>query len=88
MSKFVFRFDPELSWKSWTAIIIFGCAFFALVAGTGVSERPDVTEADLLTKAYYALGLFVLGGLDLGTPTSGPLYGKVLLWVAYFAAPA
>ncbi len=87
MSRFVGRFDPELSWKSWTAIIIFGCGFFALVAGVGVSDRPAVPEADLLTKAYYALGLFVLGGLDLGTPTTGPLYGRVLLWVAYFAAP-
>ena len=87
MSKLVFRFDPELSWKSWTAILIFGCGFFAFVIGVGVSERPHVPEADLLTKAYYALGLFVLAGLDLGTPTSGPLYGKVMLWAAYFAAP-
>ncbi|MEE4144830.1 MAG: NAD-binding protein, partial [Halieaceae bacterium] len=78
----------ELSWKSWTAIIIFGCGFYALVAGTGVSERPDVTGADLLTKAYYALGLFVLGGLDLGTPTGGPFHARMLLWAAYFAAPA
>jgi hypothetical protein len=87
MSKFVFRFDPELSWKSWTAIIIFGCGFFAFVAGVGVSERPNVPETDMLTKAYYALGLFFLAGLDLGTPTGGPVYWRFLLWAAYFAAP-
>ena len=87
MAKLVFRFDPELSWKSWSAIAIFGCGFVGLVAGVGVSERPGVPEADLFTKAYYAFGLFVLGGLDLGTPTGGPLYGRILLWVAYFAAP-
>ena len=46
-----------------------------------------MTEADLLTKVYYAFGLFVLGGLDLGTPTGGPLFGRILLWAAYFAAP-
>ena len=57
------------------------------MAGVGVSERPGVTEADLLTKVYYAFGLFVLGGLDLGTPTGGPLFGRILLWAAYFAAP-
>ena len=32
-------------------------------------------------------GLFLLGGMDLGTPSHGPLYGKVLLWIAYFGAP-
>ena len=52
-----------------------------------MSERPGVTGEDLFTKAYYALGLFVLGGMDLGTPTNGPLYGRILLWIAYFAAP-
>jgi Trk K+ transport system NAD-binding subunit len=87
MARLVFRFDPELSWKSWSAIAIFGCGFVGLVAGVGVSERAGVPETDLFTKAYYAFGLFVLGGLDLGTPTGGPLYGRILLWVAYFCAP-
>lgn len=87
MTSLVSRFDPELTWKSWSAITIFACGFAGLVAGVGVSERPGVEEADLMTKAYYALGLFVLGGLDLGTPTSGPLYARILLWLAYFGAP-
>jgi Trk K+ transport system NAD-binding subunit len=87
MARLVLRFDPDLSWKSWSAVVIFGCGFVGLVAGVGVTERPDVSEADLFTKAYYAFGLFVLGGLDLGTPTGGPLYARILLWVAYFAAP-
>jgi len=87
MPRLVFRFDPELSWKSWTAIIIFCSGFSALVLGVDVSERPGVPDTNLLTKAYYALGLFVLGGLDLGTPTGGPLYARVLLWIAYFGAP-
>ena len=87
MARLVFRFDPELSWKSWSAIVIFCCGFVGFVTGVGVTERPGVSEADLFTKSYYAFGLFVLGGLDLGTPTGGPLYGRILLWVAYFAAP-
>lgn len=52
-----------------------------------VSDRPGVPESNVFTKAYYAFGLFVLGGLDLGTPSQGPLFGKVLLWIAYFGAP-
>ena len=87
MAKLDFRFDPDLSWKSWSAVAIFGCGIAGLAAGVGVTERPGVPEADLLTKAYYAFGLFILGGLDLGTPTGGPLYGRILLWGAYFAAP-
>ena len=87
MARLVFRFDPELSWKSWTAIGLFCCGFVGLLLGVGVSERPGLPEADIFTKAYYAFGLFVLGGLDLGTPSGGPTYGRFLLWVAYFGAP-
>lgn len=87
MKNLVWRFDADLSWNSWSAIIIFGCGFVGLAMGVEVSERAGVPETDLLTKAYYALGLFVLGGLDLGTPTGGPLPGRLLLWTAYFGAP-
>lgn len=87
MARFVFPFDPELSWKSWSAIAIFGCGFAGLAMGVGVSERPGLPEMDLLTRAYYAFGLFVLGGMDLGTPTGGPPFARFLLWLAYFAAP-
>jgi Trk K+ transport system NAD-binding subunit len=87
MKNLVLRFDADLSWNSWSAIIIFGCGFIGLVMGVEVSERPGVPGTDLFTKAYYALGLFVLGGLDLGTPTNGPLLGRILLWIAYFGAP-
>lgn len=88
MAGSVFRFDPELSWKSWSAIALFGCGLLGLLSGVEVSARPGVPQADLLTKVYYTLGLFVLGGMDLGTPASGPLFGRVLLWIAYFGAPA
>jgi len=87
MTSLVSRFDPELTWKSWSAIILFACGFAGLAAGVEVSERPGMAEAGLMTKAYYALGLFVLGGLDLGTPINGPLYARILLWLAYFGAP-
>lgn len=87
MRNLVLRFDADLSWKSWSAITIFGCGFLGLAAGVEVSERPGIAEASLFAKAYYAMGLFVLGGLDLGTPTGGPLFGRILLWTAYFGAP-
>lgn len=61
--------------------------FVGFAAGVGVSERAGVPEAGLLAQLYYALGLFLFGGLDLGTPIGGPAWARVLLWAAYFAAP-
>jgi hypothetical protein len=54
MKNLVLRFDADLSWNSWSAIIIFGCGFIGLVMGVEVSERPGVPGTDLFTKAYYA----------------------------------
>jgi hypothetical protein len=73
-----------LVWRvlAFGAVWIIGLIGF--LAGTGVSERE---VGGIAESAYYALGLFVLGGLDLGTPVGGPSYGRVLLWTAYFAAP-
>lgn len=58
-----------------------------LSSGVGLTERPDIVDGSLIAKAYYSLGLFVVGGLDIGLPTGGPLLGRVLLWVAYFGSP-
>ncbi|MBH81516.1 MAG: potassium transporter TrkA [Gammaproteobacteria bacterium] len=55
--------------------------------GVSLTERPQVIAADWLTRAYYSLGLFVVGGLDIGTPSGGPSLARGLLWVAYFGAP-
>lgn len=77
--------------RSWTLrgfllLAVFVAGFVGLASGVEVSER-DLADTNLLAKAYYALGLFVVGGLDLGTPHSGPLFGRVLVWAAYFLAP-
>jgi Trk K+ transport system NAD-binding subunit len=73
-----------LVWRSLAFAAVYLAGLAGLLSGTGVSERAVTGIAD---SVYYALGLFVLGGLDLGTPVGGPLYGRVLLWTAYFAAP-
>lgn len=73
-----------LVWRALAFAAAWITGFVGFLAGTGVSER-DVSG--IIESAYYALGLFVLGGLDLGTPVGGPAYGRVLLWTAYFAAP-
>ena len=78
---------PRISWHWWAAGSLFLCGFLGLLAGTQLSERPDVVDADWLTKAYYALGLFVFGGLDIGVPIGEPAWARGMLWLAYFGAP-
>jgi len=73
-------------WRGLAFATVYAVAVAALGVGVEVSQR-DLTHTGLATKAYYALGLFVLGGLDLGTPLGGPPVGRALLWLAYFVAP-
>jgi len=76
------------SWRALAAAGLFCIALAALVSGVGLTERPDVQQANLLTQAYYALGLFVLGGLDIGLPQGGHWLPRSALWLAFFGAPA
>ena len=76
-----------LGWRWYAAGGLFLLAFGGLLSGVSLSERPGVPEAGLLTQAYYSLGLFVVGGLDVGVPEGGPMLGRIALWIAYFGAP-
>lgn len=69
-------------------ITVFAAGLTGFVMGVDTTDRPGVSQAGLATQIYYTVGLFVLAGIDLGTPTGGPVVGQVLLWTAYFAAPA
>lgn len=77
-----------LSWRGPIAILIFALGFVAFEAGVGMTDRPGLPGADFVTHIYYTLGLFVLGGMDLGVPSSGPAWAQLLMWTCYFAAPA
>jgi hypothetical protein len=78
---------PRISWRLLGAVCFFLCGLLGFASGVIVTERPDVATAGLVAQAYYSLSLFVVGGVELGTPVSGPLPGLVLLWVAYFGSP-
>lgn len=69
-------------------LLVFAGVLVAFGAGVELSERPGIPEASLLVRVYSAIGLFVLGGLDLGTPIGGPAWARAVLWVCFFAAPA
>lgn len=73
-------------WRGSALLLAFLAGWLGLLLGVGVTER-DLAATGIAERAYYALGLFVLGGLDIGTPMGGPVAGRALLWFAYFAAP-
>ena len=77
----------KFPWRSAGALFFFFSALVGFASGVSVTERPEVATANLLTQAYYSLSLFVVGGVDLGTPYGGSLIGRLLVWVAYFGAP-
>ena len=56
--------------------------------GVNVSDREDIPDDDLITQIYYSIGLFALGGMDLGMPTDGPAFWRAALVLTYFLAPA
>ena len=74
-------------WRVALAVFAFGLALYGFRNGVVVSDRPEVLGAGMLTHVYYSLGLFVLGGLDLGVPIDGPGSARIALWFAYFLAP-
>jgi len=77
----------KIPWRSVGGLAFFIAALLGFGSGVSVSERPGVVSDGFLVQAYYSLSLFVVGGVDLGTPQGGPLYGRVLLWLSYFGAP-
>jgi Trk K+ transport system NAD-binding subunit len=79
-------FLRPIAWRALAFIGVTVAGVVALTLGVEVSER-DLSGEGLPGRIYYVLGLFVLGGLDLGTPVGGPAAGRLLLWVAYFGAP-
>ena len=56
----------RIGWRWPLAFVFFSFAVIGLSVGVSLTERPDVGAAGFLTKAYYSLGLFVVGGLDVG----------------------
>jgi voltage-gated potassium channel Kch len=80
---------PLLGWvvRGTMLVGVFLLGLYAFRAGVCVTDRPGLAHASLPMQVYYTAGLFVMGGMDLGTPAGGPLIARTLLWVAYFAAP-
>ena len=77
----------NFGWR-WIAVgLIFALGLTAFANGVALTARPEVTSAPVLERVYYILGLFVVGGLDLGTPVGGPVWAQAILWIAFFGAP-
>jgi len=76
-----------IRWRGLVLALVFILGLTAFCGGALVSDR-DLGPTGFMAKVYYTLCLFVLGGLDLGVPTGGPMWARLTLWFVYFAAPA
>lgn len=74
-------------WRGLALALVFGSGLAGFLLGADVTDRAGVADANIAAKIYYTVCLFVLGGVDLGTPTGGTALARALLWFAYFAAP-
>lgn len=79
------RFSRSVRWIAFGSVFLL-CAI-AFASGVVTSERLNLGGDPWIAWIYYAGGLFVFGGLDLGIPTGGPLVGRAFLWTAYILAP-
>jgi hypothetical protein len=74
----------------WRFIPVLATVVLAVLAfrnGVDVSGHGDIPDDTLFVQLYYAIGLFALGGMDLGMPVGGPVAWRRVLIVCYFAAP-
>jgi len=69
------------------ALAVIAMTIFAFRSGVNVTDRGDIPNDALFVQLYYAIGLFALGGMDLGMPTGGSRFWQNALLAAYFLAP-
>jgi hypothetical protein len=67
--------------------LVFVLTLTAFAVGVGTAAGDEIGARSFVAWFYYAGGLFVFGGLDLGAPVGGPAWGRAALWAAYFLAP-
>ncbi len=73
-------------WKVVLPPVAFLLAVLAFELG-GVPRGYPEGSPSLLASCYFALSLFVMGGIDLGIPVGPGGFAEGLLWFAYFLCP-
>ena len=68
-------------------VLVFVLTLTAIAAGVSTTGDEAIGELPILAWIYYAGGLFVFVGLDLGVPSGGPGWARAAMWVAYLLAP-
>lgn len=75
-------------WRAIPILLVLTISIMAFRQGVDVSDRGDIPDDNFFAQLYYAIGLFALGGMDLGMPTGGPVFWQRALILTYFLAPA
>ena len=85
--------DSDISSNGWLVrfsipllIVILSTICFQF--GVNVENISHEDSKGIFMHILYSLSLFTLGGVSLGVPVSGPLWGIRLLYFMYYLAPA
>jgi len=70
-------------WKYGLILIVLLTAFFAFLE----TDMVDHDQWRYCRAMYYAVDLFIVGGVDIGLPSGGSDRILVILWICYFLAP-
>ena len=70
-------------WRVLAVLVVFACGLVSFQGGVGLSTGIEPSTAGPLTRIYYVIGLFFLGGLDIGVPARGPTWAVSLAWFAF-----
>ncbi len=84
--------------RAGSVLVVLALTLAAFSQGIGLSERCGIALSEGSVQScpdlgwpariYYAVSLFFLGGLDLGTPVGPPGPWRRALWACFFLAPA
>jgi hypothetical protein len=77
----------RLLWKYWKQIVIVTIIAVAWSSFLQTDMLAQSGFARYFEALYFALSLFIIGGIDIGLPVGSSALVLVLLWICYFLAP-
>tara|TARA_Y100000813_G_scaffold83602_1_gene59220 strand:- start:944 stop:2590 length:1647 start_codon:yes stop_codon:yes gene_type:complete len=69
------------------SLLVLILSLLAFNNGVYLEHKPNICAEPLFVQIYYAIGLFLLAGIDFGMPVGGSEFYRFILYISYFLAP-
>ena len=73
--------------RYWKHLLVILVLFASWISFVNIEVVIGAGAIKYFKALYYAINLFILGGLDIGFPREGPRSFIIILWICYFLAP-